>query len=86
MVRDDLWPYIHPQSVTSYSSCRNRCWRAKVILAFDHTARLISAFSEKPEEFVGFPAPTGPAGLGFMPVVAGLAVRTPRPIRMAPRR
>ena len=45
-----------------------------MILAFDHTARLINAFNEKPEEFVGFPAPTGPAGLGFMPVVAGLAV------------
>jgi len=72
--RDDLWPYIHPQSVTSYEFMQEPLLAGEVILAFDHTARLINAFSEKPEEFVGFPAPTGPAGLGFMPVVAGLAV------------
>lgn len=72
--RDDLWPYIHPQSVTSYEFMQEPLLAGEVILAFDHTARLINAFNEKPEEFVGFPAPTGPAGLGFMPVVAGLAV------------
>jgi len=72
--RDELWPYIHPQSVTSYEFMQEPLLAGEVILAFDHTARLINAFNEKPEEFVGFPAPTGPAGLGFMPVVAGLAV------------
>jgi multiple sugar transport system substrate-binding protein len=45
-----------------------------VWVAFDHTARLINAFNEQPENFVAFPAPAGPAGRGFMPVVVGLAV------------
>jgi multiple sugar transport system substrate-binding protein len=72
--RDDLWPYVHPQSVTSYEFMQEPLLAGEVILAFDHTARLINAFNDKPDEFVGFPAPTGPAGLGFMPVVVGLAV------------
>lgn len=72
--RDELWPYVHPQSVTSYEFMQEPLLAGEVILAFDHTARLINAFNDKPDEFVGFPAPTGPAGLGFMPVVVGLGV------------
>ena len=73
-VRDDLWPYVHPQSVTAYEFMQEPLLAGEVLVAFDHTARLINAFSERPEEFVAFPAPAGPAGRGFMPVVAGLAV------------
>jgi len=46
----------------------------EVLVAFDHVARLKPAFDEQPEAFVAFPAPAGPAGRGFMPIVAGLAV------------
>ncbi|MEB2288899.1 MAG: extracellular solute-binding protein [Anaerolineae bacterium] len=69
----DLWPYVHPQSIT-YEFMQEPLLAGEVLVAFDHTARLINAFNEKPEEFVGFPAPTGPAGLGFMPVVVGLGI------------
>ena len=44
----------------------------EVWVAFDHVARLADAFNQKPDDFVAFPAPAGPAGRGFMPVVAGI--------------
>jgi multiple sugar transport system substrate-binding protein len=72
-MRDDLWPYIHPQSV-AYEFMQEPLLSGEVWVAFDHTARLINAFNEKPDEFVAFPAPAGPAGRGFMPVVVGLAI------------
>jgi len=71
--RTDLWPYIHPQSIT-YEFMQDPLLSGEVLVAFDHTARLINAFNEKPDEFVAFPAPAGPAGRGFMPVVVGLAI------------
>jgi len=43
-------------------------------VAWDHTSRLIEALRNKPGEVVAFPAPAGPKGRAFMPVVAGLAV------------
>jgi multiple sugar transport system substrate-binding protein len=50
-----------------------------VWVAFDHTARLIDAFNTEPDSFVGFPAPAGPAGRGFMPVIAGLGIPADAP-------
>lgn len=72
-LRDDLWPYIHPQSI-NYSFMQEPLLAGEVWVAFDHTARLLTAFNEKPDVFVAFPAPSGPAGLGFMPVVVGLGI------------
>jgi multiple sugar transport system substrate-binding protein len=46
----------------------------EVWVAWDHTARLADAFNQRPDDFVAFPAPAGPAGRGFMPVVAGLGI------------
>ena len=46
----------------------------EVWVAFDHTARLLDAFNTEPDNFVAFPAPAGPAGRGFMPVIVGLGV------------
>jgi multiple sugar transport system substrate-binding protein len=46
----------------------------EVWVAFDHIARLADAFNQRPDDFVAFPAPAGPAGRGFMPVVAGVAI------------
>lgn len=45
-----------------------------VWIAFDHTSRLAQAFNERPDDFVAFPAPAGPTGRGFMPVIAGVAI------------
>jgi multiple sugar transport system substrate-binding protein len=68
-----LWPYVHPQSI-SYEFMQEPLLSGEVWVAFDHTARLKGAFDERPDDFVAFPAPIGPAGRGFMPVIAGLAV------------
>jgi len=71
--RDDLWPYVHPQSI-AYDFMQEPLLSGEVLVAFDHTARLINAFNERPDDFVAFPAPAGPAGRGFMPVVVGLGI------------
>jgi multiple sugar transport system substrate-binding protein len=72
-LRDDLWPYVHPESI-NYAFMQEPLLAGEVWVAFDHTARLLNAFNEKPNDFVAFPAPSGPAGLGFMPVVVGLGI------------
>jgi len=72
-VRDELWPSVHPQSIT-YEFMQEPLLSGEVWLALDHVARLNGAFNEQPDQFVGFPAPAGPAGRGFMPVVVGLGV------------
>ncbi len=69
----DLWPYVHEQSIT-YSQMQEPLLAGEVWVAFDHTARLINAFREEPDNFVAFPAPAGPAGRGFMPVIVGLSI------------
>jgi multiple sugar transport system substrate-binding protein len=71
--RDSLWPTIHPQSI-SYEFMQEPLLSGEVWVAFDHTARLIEALNAEPETFVTFPAPAGPAGRGFMPVITGLAI------------
>jgi multiple sugar transport system substrate-binding protein len=72
-MRDDLWPYVDPESI-NYSFMNEPLLAGSVLVAFDHTARLKPAFDTAPEDFVAFPAPAGPAGRGFMPVVVGLGI------------
>jgi multiple sugar transport system substrate-binding protein len=72
-VKDSLWPYVNPQSI-NYGFMQEPLLSGEVWVAFDHTARLLEAFNGDPEQFIGFPAPTGPYGLGFMPVVVGLGI------------
>lgn len=72
-MRDELWPYVNPESI-NYEFMSEPLLSGEVWIAFDHVARLKAAFDEQPENFVAFPAPAGPAGRGFMPVVVGLAV------------
>jgi multiple sugar transport system substrate-binding protein len=71
--RDTLWPTVHPESI-SYEFMQEPLMSGEVWVAFDHTARLLDAFNSDPEGFVAFPAPAGPAGRGFMPVVVGLGI------------
>lgn len=68
-----IWEATNPRS-TSYDFMQEPLLAGEVWVAFDHVARLINALRERPEQFVAFPAPSGPRGLGYMPVVAGVAI------------
>ena len=76
--RDSLWPYVTPQSI-NYEFMQEPLLAGEVWVAFDHTARLLDAFNTEPESFVAFPAPAGPAGRGFMPVIVGLGIPNTAP-------
>jgi multiple sugar transport system substrate-binding protein len=76
----DLWQYTHPGSLV-YSTMAEPLLTGDVWIAWDHTARLVKAFEERPQDFVAFPAPIGPKGRGFMPVIAGLSI--PRMVKDA---
>ena len=69
----ELWKYTNPAS-TGYDFLQEPLLKEEVWVAFDHAARLADAFNKRPDDFVAFPAPAGPMGRAFMPVVAGLAV------------
>jgi len=68
-----LWRYVDPGSL-SYAAMSEPLLTGDVWIAWDHTARLMKAFAERPEDFVAFPAPAGPRGLGYMTIVAGLGI------------
>ncbi len=68
-----LWAQVNPNS-TSYGFMQEPLLSGDVWIAFDHVARLQDAFRRRPQDFVAFPAPSGPEGLAYMPVVAGLAI------------
>lgn len=69
----DLWESVSPQANT-YAFMQEQLLSGDVLIAFDHQARLVDALDQRPDEFEVFPAPTGPAGLGYMPVLVGLAI------------
>ncbi len=69
----ELWAVTNPGS-TNFSFLQEQLLNEDVWIAFDHTSRLAAAFNERPDDFVAFPAPAGPTGRGFMPVIAGVAV------------
>jgi multiple sugar transport system substrate-binding protein len=68
-----LWKSVNPNS-TSYDFMQQPLLSGDVWIGFDHVARVLDALRQKPHEFVAFPAPAGPKGRGYMPVLAGLAV------------
>ncbi|MFY7962729.1 MAG: ABC transporter substrate-binding protein [Elsteraceae bacterium] len=68
-----MWGNVNPAS-TSYNFMQDPLASGEVWIAFDHIARLKDALAAQPDNFVTFPAPAGPKGRGFMPVVAGLAI------------
>ncbi|MCU0909409.1 MAG: ABC transporter substrate-binding protein [Rhodobacteraceae bacterium] len=73
-----LWAQTTPAS-TNYSFMQEPLLTEEVWIAFDHIARLGDAFNQRPDDFVAFPAPAGPQGRAFMPVVAGIAVMQTAP-------
>jgi multiple sugar transport system substrate-binding protein len=78
----DLWTVTNKRS-TSYNAMEEPLKTGEVWVAFDHTARLIPALNDKPDDFVAFPAPAGPKGRYFMPVISGLAIPKNSPDRAA---
>jgi multiple sugar transport system substrate-binding protein len=81
----DLWQYVHPRS-TTYGFMEEPLKNDEVWVAFDHTARLLSALTERPNDFVAFPAPSAAKGRGYMPVIVGLAIPRNAPDRAAAER
>jgi multiple sugar transport system substrate-binding protein len=71
----ETWQYVNPQA-TTYGFMEEPLQSGEVWVAWDHTVRLNDAMMSDPDAFVAFPAPAGPAGRAFMPVVAGLAIPT----------
>jgi multiple sugar transport system substrate-binding protein len=68
-----LWKHVSPNS-TNYNFMQEPLLSGDVLIAWDHVARLQNAFRSKPDDFVAFPAPAGPKGRAFMPVLVGVAV------------
>lgn len=69
----DLWQHVHPQSLT-YEFMQDPLLNGEVLVAWDHTARLLTALESRPDDFVVVPAPAGPEGRAYMPVVQGMAI------------
>ena len=69
----ELWAHTNPGS-TNFSFMQEQLLSGDAWIVFDHTSRLAQAFNERPDDFVAFPAPAGPTGRGFMPVLAGVAI------------
>jgi multiple sugar transport system substrate-binding protein len=68
-----LWTFVNPGSL-AYSTMAEPLLTGDVWIAWDHVARLVKAFEEKPGEFVAFPAPIGPKGRGFMAIIVGVGI------------
>jgi multiple sugar transport system substrate-binding protein len=68
-----LWGVTHPSSFV-YEFMSEPLLLGEVWVAWDHTARLIPALRERPEEFVVLPSPAGPRGRSFISVIVGLAI------------
>lgn len=69
----DLWQYVNPQSLQT-DFMQEALLSGQVWVGFDHVARLVDAFKQKPNDFIGVPAPKGPKGLYYMSVLAGLGI------------
>jgi multiple sugar transport system substrate-binding protein len=69
----NLWRFTHPQSL-SYGFMQDPLLSGEVLLAWEHVARLKNALEARPNDFGVYPAPRGPKGRGYMPVLAGLAI------------
>lgn len=75
-----IWEYTNPQSVT-YNNMQDPLLSEEVWVTIDHVARVTNAFKDKPNDFVGAPAPAGPKGRYYMSVLAGLGIMKGAPNR-----
>lgn len=68
-----LWGVSHPSSFT-YAFMHEPLLLGEVWVAWDHTARIIPALRQRPDEFVVLPSPAGPRGRSFLSVAVGLSI------------
>lgn len=76
----ELWKYVNPSS-TNYNNMSDPLQSGEIMIAWDHIARLKAALDAAPDKYVAFPAPSGPKGLGYMPVLTGLGIPVGGPNR-----
>ena len=74
----ELWQYVNPAAPT-WDAMDTPLLSEEVWIAWDHTARVKQAIVERPDDFIAIPSPAGPAGRGFITVLAGLAIPTTSP-------
>ncbi len=68
-----LWKHTNPGS-SVWEKMDTPLLSEEVWIAWDHISRLKNAIIEKPDQFVIFPAPSGPAGRGILQVLVGLGI------------
>ncbi len=76
----EIWQYTNPGS-TNYANASEPMLSEEIWVGWDHIAGLLNVLQTRSNDFVAFPAPTGPKGLGFMPVLAGFAIPKGAPNR-----
>jgi multiple sugar transport system substrate-binding protein len=76
----DIWQYTNPGS-TNYANASEPMLSEEIWVGWDHIAGLLNVLQMRPNDFITFPAPAGPKGLGYMPVLAGLAIPKGAPNR-----
>lgn len=69
----EIWQYTNPGS-TNYANSGEPLLSEEIWVGWDHIAGLLNALQTRPNDFITFPAPMGPKGRGFMPVLAGFAI------------
>ncbi|MGI8687985.1 MAG: ABC transporter substrate-binding protein [Thermomicrobiales bacterium] len=69
----EIWQYTNPGS-TNYANSGEPLLSEEIWVGWDHIAGLLNALQTRPNDFIAFPAPIGPKGRGFMPVLAGFAI------------
>ena len=68
-----LWGVTTPRSLT-FTGMYAPLLSGEVWVAWDNIVRLLPALRERPDDFVVFPVPSGPAGRGFLVVPLGLGM------------
>jgi multiple sugar transport system substrate-binding protein len=69
----ELWANCTPAS-TNFDNMQDPLAAGQVTVAWDHVARLVNAPKDAPDDWIMVPAPKGPKGRGFMPVLIGMAI------------
>ncbi|EHR63401.1 ABC transporter substrate-binding protein [Saccharomonospora cyanea] len=69
----ELWANCNSAS-TTYDFMQEPLETGEVRMAWDHVVRLVEAPERDPDNWRMLPSPRGPHGLGYMAVVAGLAI------------